>query len=751
MAKRRVVILGGGMAALTAAFELTDPSNPRSADLDVTLYQLGWRLGGKGASGRNLDPDAGARIEEHGLHNLFGFYDNTFRVLRRCYAELGRPAGAPLATWRDTVAPESSAVFLEDGPDGPEPWQIFNPTNRFVPGEGGAWLPLWDTIVMALAFVDINFVKRPEAPPTLDDAGALRARYWPLAKLLHGTARVCLAAYRGERRPQRALRRLARVLRSLPLPGAASAARAVDDVRGEGDLDGARTLERAGAAALRVLRSAAFTALRPHQGGRERRRAWIMLHFACSVMIGVLEDGVLRKGLDSLNHLDFREWITPHTHPDGGLLLESVLMRVLYDSSFAYVDGDTRVPAGQRCAPKANYEAGTLLRGLVRANFAYKGAFGWKFTSGTGDVLFAPLYEVLKRRGVRFRFFHRVDRLRLGAGRPAAQGPGPVEAIELTQQATPTSGSYQPLVDVRGVPCWPAEPDWAQLRDGDALRGLDLESPFVDPPGAQTRTLRRGEDFDDVVLGISVGALGTIGAELAEAHPPWATMLRALRTTRTQALQLWLDRDVAELGWRPIGQPITGFWYDERSALNVWANMSHLLGAERWEGPRAPKHISYFVSPMADDAPLPEGAFGPVVEHADRSAGKATVRASGRALLEQHIRRVLWTAPGASDEDGGFAWGHLVGPPGSTEAPLAGQFVSANVHPSDRYVLSVAGSSQHRLGAHDPAISNLYLAGDWTRCGLNSGAMESATTSGRLCAHALTGFPPRDAILGLDF
>ena len=46
-----VAILGGGAGSLTAAFELTATPELRER-YDVTVYQLGWRLGGKGASGR---------------------------------------------------------------------------------------------------------------------------------------------------------------------------------------------------------------------------------------------------------------------------------------------------------------------------------------------------------------------------------------------------------------------------------------------------------------------------------------------------------------------------------------------------------------------------------------------------------------------------------------------------------------------------------------------------------------------------
>ena len=66
----RVVILGGGVGAITAAFELTRPE--LKGRYEVTVYQLGWRIGGKGASGRGPHK----RIEEHGLHSgdPFSFY-----------------------------------------------------------------------------------------------------------------------------------------------------------------------------------------------------------------------------------------------------------------------------------------------------------------------------------------------------------------------------------------------------------------------------------------------------------------------------------------------------------------------------------------------------------------------------------------------------------------------------------------------------------------------------------------------------
>ena len=77
--KIKVAVLGGGVGAMTAATFLTSTPELR-AKYQVTVYQQGWRLGGKGASGRN---SAHAnRIEEHGLHVWMGWYQIAFALFR---------------------------------------------------------------------------------------------------------------------------------------------------------------------------------------------------------------------------------------------------------------------------------------------------------------------------------------------------------------------------------------------------------------------------------------------------------------------------------------------------------------------------------------------------------------------------------------------------------------------------------------------------------------------------------------------
>jgi uncharacterized protein with NAD-binding domain and iron-sulfur cluster len=94
VAKQRVAILGGGMAALSAAYQLSRTDALRNA-YDVTVYTLGWRLGGKCATGR----DGTGRICEHGLHFWFGCYENAFAMLREVYKAWQPPVGCPIVRW----------------------------------------------------------------------------------------------------------------------------------------------------------------------------------------------------------------------------------------------------------------------------------------------------------------------------------------------------------------------------------------------------------------------------------------------------------------------------------------------------------------------------------------------------------------------------------------------------------------------------------------------------------------------------
>ena len=110
--------------------------------------------------------------------------------------------------------------------------------------------------------------------------------------------------------------------------------------------------------------------------------------------------------------------------------------------------------------------------------------------AGSGDVVFAPLYQALRARGVRFAFLHRVDQLHV------SDDGGSIEAVSVARQAQLADGraEYDPLVRIKGLPCFPSRPLDEQLV---APATLDLESAWSDRSSEETMVLRAGEDFDD--------------------------------------------------------------------------------------------------------------------------------------------------------------------------------------------------------------------------------------------------------------
>ena len=766
-AKRRVIVLGAGQAAMTAAFQLTHPQNPAAPGLDVSVYQLGWRLGGKGATGRN--PDFAYRIEEHGLHNWFGFYDNSFRQIRDCYEELGRAPDAPLATWQQAFHPADEAIFTENIGGQHLFWKIENPPNDEVPGSGGLFLPLWEYVLMAIEALFEQFDPRaPGGPETEPET----------QRALDGAAELDVDTEHGKT-PGHDLLGTAIELGKLGKDDGDTSQEKSDRIKsvlarvfgwGEARIDALDgdtilafrwlTIE-----ILRTFMTWLWSRIGPNVlTDTEGRRLWILANFGFACIVGCLEKDVYSKGFDVLDDDDVRPFLARYAIDDGGIMLGSPLVRALYDSSFAYLDGDTTIPPGQSYPPKESFAMGTALLGMVRSAFTYKGAFGYRFAAGTADTTYAPMYLVMKKRGVAFHFFHRVIEVVHDGADPAK----PIAKVRIARQIEITpeqeaKGGYDPLFDVKGLPCWPSTPFWNQIEGGERLRqrGVNLECPpegFVD---AGEIVLERGKDFDDIVLGISIAALPYVCPGVIASSQKWKDATNRIKTVRTQGLQLWLSKPSSVMGFPFLGAPIASWHYDDASSLNVWGDLTELLPFEGWPVNPYPLNLAYYTSPMADD-PLPPAATPPPVPGVavlppcfDCEAQAQKVRANAIRLLDQGAF-IPW--PNASHMDGEkrvFDWDLLVDLRAQHyegEARIDSQFYKANVALTERYVLSVPGSGKYRLQVHDDReFPNLYLAGDWTWCGLNVGAMESATMSGMLCSLALSGFPARPDITGVDF
>jgi hypothetical protein len=226
-----------------------------------------------------------------------------------------------------------------------------------------------------------------------------------------------------------------------------------------------------------------------------------------------------------------------------------------------------------------------------------------------------------------------------------------------------------------------------------------------------------------------------------------------VKTTATQAFQVWLQEDLSQLGWQ--GPPYIVSAFDK--PFDTWCDMAHVIPEEAWSQP--PATALYFCGVLPDPAVPPQDA-----DSAYPLRRTEEVRDNAIAFL-RGAGSVLW--PQAYDATGAFRWELLADPSASEAAAeppgdvnlgevnpgerrFLSQYWRANVNPSDRYVLALPGSLKHRISPLDPTYDNLTIAGDWTDCGFNEGCTEAAVISGRLAAHALSSSPSLAEIDGYD-
>lgn len=729
--RKKVAILGGGVGAMTTALYLTNPEHRDR--YEVTVYQMGWRIGGKGASGRN--PDAHQRIEEHGIHIWSGLYDNAFRHMRQAYAELGRPAGTPLATWRDAFKPVPVLSMMESYGGDWLPWTSISPTNDQLPGDPDAklFLPFWSYVGEGIQLVrrwfrDAQRGKRAHDKETRGFLGRIfsalaQAFVVTLIEVMGAVAQILYAVFR-------------------------VAHTVVDAVAPRAVL---RLFHAAahfmGGVLVRVV--AFFTWLhwlrvKNHMDHTEVRRGWVSLNVAVGILKGIHADDIVRRGFDSVDHVDFREWLSRHI-VDDGLTLDSPMSLFLYDADFAYEGGSKANP---------RLSAGVALYSLFRLGLTYKGSSIWEMQAGMGDTVFTPFYEVLRNRGVTFRFFSKVKALHLDEEAKS------IASITVARQARVKDGEdrYRPLVSVEGLDCWPSCPHWGQLEGGEALKAAGVDFEQWCGPELEEYDLLAGRDFDQVVLGISLGGIPYVCQELIEADDRWRAMVQNVGTVRTLAAQFWFKDTTAGLGWN-LKHGSASSTYDA-SQFDSWCDMSHLLGRESWpaDPARRPGSIGYICGPLPEeDAPRGRRQSCPEL---DQEGPEADVKARTTSYLEHQAYRIYADAAGPDH----FDWDRLLVPedgvPGKgvsggvePEGParLDAQYIRANVQPTERYVLSLPGTTRHRLHPGDSRFANLVLAGDWTWNSFNAGCVEAASISGMLAAHALCGSPALDTIVGLTF
>jgi uncharacterized protein with NAD-binding domain and iron-sulfur cluster len=701
---QRIAILGGGIAALSTAFELTaDPGWQQQ--YEITVYTLGWRLGGKGACGRNQSYRN--RIEEHGIHLWMGFYENAFNLMRHVYdecAERGLMPGTPFRSAEDVFTPMTHGVQAEAVGSQWKLWDVPWPSSNDFPGQDelfdGTHAPPtpWDFSKRLIEEVRIKFEDIAQKRPFLEVL--YQAFAGEIADTVGGESTG------------------APVAAPAPTTWLHAALSFVSHL--DQDVKCHTVEERAIVGSL--LKKFLAELHRATEGlldqDDELRHAVIVIDTLLTIVIGMNADDVLCKGFLSIDDVDFSDWLASH----GCCYPASAIVKGIYDGLFAYENGDHARPS---------IAAGSALYTFLRLALTYRGAVMYWMNAGMGETIFSPIYLALSLRGVKFNFFHKVTNLGV-----SADGKH-IDTIAIDVQATPKPelpNGYDPLFTVNGIPCWPSEPFFDQLVEGDAIQQCvngNLESWWSDWKPVATRTLQRGNDFDIVVLATSLGTVPHLCGELIErdATKAWSNMCTNLQAIKTQGFQLWANRDTASFGWtRPRGI-LCGYV----EPFDTWSDMTPLLPFESWLPADNVRQSAYFCNAYLD--PLPEAPFSDATYPARE---KECVVQNSLSFLKENIG-VLWPA---SMNEGTFDLDSLVSLTGGEgEARFREQFFRVNIDPSERYVLSLPGSTKYRMAPGDSRFVNLYLAGDWTLSDLNVGCIEATVISGRLASRAISGRP----------
>jgi uncharacterized protein with NAD-binding domain and iron-sulfur cluster len=726
----KVAIVGGGIAGLTAAWHLS-----RQSGYEVHVYEKSWRLGGKCASGRDED----GRIRERGLHVWLGFYENAFRMMRECYAEVGRRGWSPRAAraearlahgaFEDAFFPEHHIGVT--GRNASRDWVVWS--GHLPPAKG---LPGDDLVPESNPFTIASYLLRAVAllktlmlsviGPAEEDAPG-KARPQQRSAIDEEIDRKL--AIDPLQSPELLIDRIGRAARDGTLTVAGAALQVV--TMAESLLRDFKQSARVMSSALNLMQALAAQARKQLQDvvAIDDGIRWKtdIIDIVMAIAVGLYRDRVLfqRRGLDAINNMDYREWLKKHGASEA--TVNSRFITGIYDLVFAYEGGDRRRP---------RLAAGVALRGALRMFFTYRGAMFWHMRSGMGDAVFAPLYKVMGLADrtakddpsravppVSFHFLHRLSQVTFETG--------PENKRFVTELRFQTGGKPDEL-DGRGADaldhfgCWPED-----------------ERRFGKVDWTGDRVLRIRNEFDVVIFAMGVDDLKTVKVDVTKAPAkkggrppgPLAALLShgEVETVATQAAQVWLAADLESLGWYRGSGMISALG----QRFDTWADMTHTLATERsWrragnrkapEAERA-RSVAYFCGV------LPDGV------------GNLQNKLTGDldSLLGDGMRH-LW--PGAFKPRSA----QNPGPRTAKDLVVGDRHLVANVAGSDRYTLSLPGSIEHRMSPLECPVANATIAGDWTACGLDAGCVEAAVMSGMLAAHAITGGEPAlDSIIGYD-
>ena len=636
-----MAILGGGAASCTTALALTGQSGWKER-YNITIYKLGWRLGGKARSGRNKN--YAQRVEEITGLGIPAVSFNMVRVLRSVYGELDRTEGAPLRTFEEAFV--SSSIFGKTQTD------LDSQTDK----ECFSLNYLLKKLTEAFLMMTRKMIKQITIEKT---------EQWD-EKLLKKNS----------------------------------------------------TLLKSKVKSVQKLLKFVFLTVEDMSMKKEKLS---IIDSTATAIIGILDDNLLETGLGSINHLDLRQWLKKHGASQS--TIDSAFIQEQYNE------------AGYRRTDLM--EAGTSLQIILPAYLCYGGPAFLYHQAGMGDAIFAPIYELLRKRGVHFKFFHKVEELKLSDTNSSF-----VEQIRMTKQVDLLNEEYNPLINVKGLPSWPNEPKYEEIEQQQAYLlqeyNIDLKSfwsnwskVYEDNFGHPLSevVLKRGEDFDIIVYGIPVGSLPFLCEELLEKSPSLRATNEYIERVPSLQIQLWGNFDLDEYEGSELQYRLMDLLKEKE--VHLIYNNDAVLKTEDW-GNLKPKHLLYT-------------PFRPKIEEIpDRNYTSFPKEQMEKAkIFALHgLQNVLKNICPNWFQDGVFKWTLLTDPMNRTGVERFNSlYLRLNINPSDLYTQIRPNSSKYRITTDGAGFDNIYFTGDWIQNGLNYGQIESAVTAGLLTSKAISGYP----------
>lgn len=713
--KKKIAILGSGMASLTAAYELTGYDNWQD-HYDITIYQMGWRLGGKTATGRGPNE----RIQEHGIHIAQGWYENAFRLIQDSYKECEKHnlmPNSPFQSWEDGFDREDTTLLTHFDPK-KNKWikkNIVFPSNKYIPGQGGP-LPFSAVMHKVIALVaEIVFGIDPNKDSLLHKASkTAQTINAPEHHSLWGDFKHTFESFVKHKVFKHEGEKLLHYAADL-----------IDNLtKMDGEAHSHRKKHHTIINELLQLLSKWVTKLIDSIADLDEYFYWlaVFVEFGLVNMKGTLEDVYNAEthelDYEHINHLDYREWLKQHGASER--LLSSAMVRFLYTGTFHNITGTNQ---------QGSLAAGVGLHFLT-LSASYKGSFVWKFKAGTADTIITPIYLVLKNRGVKFKFFHKVEQVHYSSS-------GAIEKIAMAEQVTLKDGTYTPTYPFKGLEVWPGAPLYDQIEDSQAKAlkegNYDLEEAWCGWKNVNHFTLEKGKDFDYTILGIPIDVLGGkegICRDIIANNTAWYNMYHNVKSIPTMSMQLWINPNLKELG---MNLEDWGFPKDALPNLVTYADpqysfidMSQVMPYEDW-GDKAPGVLIYYTGSFLDPEVIPP--------YSDENYPHEQLERIMR-VSEQWLRdKMGWFFPNATTleypEGMRFDVIHDFSKAAKTDyGRLKTQFFRANVNPTDRYTLSLPGTNKYRLKANESGFENLVITGDWINFGVNVGYYEGAIIAG---------------------